>query len=609
MQKPLYNVHGESMSWADDIRSRVSIADVVAGYARLKPSGQGKFVCLSPFKQETRPSFNIDVNKGVWYCFSTKQGGDVVKFIMLVENLEFLEALEFLGHKFGIPEPERPKGQASGALRAEGREALFKAYEAAATYYQNILLNTSMGAGARSYIEKRGLSNEIIRKYRLGATPGGYDMLCQELLKKGVRDADLISAGLAVRKKDGTGINDRFRNRLMFPISNHSGRIVAFGGRALDDDPAKYINSAGSPIYNKSEALYGLAEARKSIAALGYAVLVEGYMDVLALVQAGFENAVATCGTALTELHLKVLFRHTRDLLISMDGDSAGRDAAIRTAGIVLSGGAVPRIVELPDGKDPDDFIKENGSEKYAALLEHAPNPVEFMLNTLGANARLDAKSKEDVIKKIAPLVFAAPPIARAEFIRGIAGRLSLDAAIAESLIGMERTQRGARKTDGDSGEGMRRLLRDNRLLLEAGIIAGIFFNPNLYKIAAEKLTEDDFRSAAAKAAWRIVSSNSESAVWDGALLAMQPDVPEIGEFYGVLIDETIFPHHRDFRDRVDKLIAENSQPDTAAIEREIVEAESAGDYEKVAELAAKLFELRGTKSVQQESTNFSPPD
>ncbi len=590
------------MSWADDIRARVNIADVVADYARLKPSGPGKFVCLSPFKQETRPSFNIDANKGVWYCFSTKQGGDIVKFIMLVENLEFKEALEFLGHKYGIPEPERPKGAAGGGgLRAEGKEALYKAYEAAATYYQNILLNTSMGASARAYLEKRGVKSGVIRDFKLGATPGGRDMLCQELLKKGVKEKDLELAGLASRRRDGTGVDDRFRNRLIFPIANHAGRIHAFGGRALDDDPAKYINSANSPIYNKSEALYGLSEAKKSIAALGYAILVEGYMDVLALVQAGFENAVATCGTALTELHLKLLFRHTRDLVISMDGDGAGRDAAVRTAGIVLAAGVSPKVVQLPGGIDPDDFIKKHGREKFAALIESAVNPVRFLMGVLGANSAMDAKTKEESIRKLAPIVIAAPPIVKSEFIREIASSLSLDSAIVQSLIGMERSQRASKKSAADAGDGMRRLMRDGRLLLEAGIIAGILANPNLLKIAAEKLTEDDFSSATAKAAWRIVSTGSNETKWDAEILALQNEIPEIGEFYGVLIDDSFFPHHRDFRARIDKLVAENSQPDTAAIERKIVEAEAAGDYEKVAELAAKLYEMRGTPGSMNE--------
>jgi len=581
------------MSWADEIRARVDIADVVSEYSRLKPSGPGKHVCLSPFKQETRPSFNIDSNKGVWYCFSTKQGGDIVKFIMTIENLEFREALEFLGHKYGIPDPGMKKG-GKRAVRAEGREALYKSCEAAASFYHNILLNTSMGKGAKGYLEKRGISDETIKKFKLGATTSGWDTLSNELLKKGARENDLIAAGLSHKKRDGTGLIDAFRNRLMFPISNSSGRIIAFGGRALDDHPAKYINSSNSAIYNKSNALYGLSAARRAISEHKFVILVEGYMDVLALVQAGFENVIATCGTAMTEEHLRIVFRHTKDIVISMDGDDAGRDAAIRTAGIILRARALPRIIAMPEKTDPDDFIKSEGADAYRKRVEEATDPVTFLLDHLGVHASATSREKEAWIETLKPIVRAAPELVRDDFIRTIAGRLGIDQKLADALIGYAPRARGDSVESTDSSS--RELLRNPRLKIEAGVLAAIIHAPNLLNTALEYLIADDFSIPAARATWDIVSKGGEPETWDAAILELGEHVEGIGELYGILTDKAIFPHQQDFMERVKRLIGLKKKKAVAEIERAIADAESDGDWERVSELAMELARLRSAE-------------
>lgn len=579
------------MTWADDIRARVNVADVIGEYARLKPTGRTRFVCLSPFKNETRPSCNIDIEKGVWYDFSTKQGGDVVKFIMLIENLEYREALEFLGHKFNIADPGRSvKGE---AVRAEGREALYKSYEAATQYCENILWNTSIGAEARAYLEKRGVTNETARKFRVGAAGASWDALSTELLKKGARDTDLITAGLSLRKREGTGVVDAFRNRLIFPVSNPAGRIIAFGGRALDDHPAKYINSANSPIYNKSIVLYGLAAARRAIGTIGYAILVEGYMDVVSLVQAGFENTIATCGTALTESHLHVLNRYTREVVIAMDGDRAGRDAAVRTATIMIGEGAAPRIMRFPEGDDPDEHVKRNGTQAMQALIEKACDPVTFVLDNLNANASGSARDKEAWIEAVAPIVKASSHLTRKEHVRQIAGRLSLDAQIIDSMVGWERALISDVKEDSPRSLAK---LQDANFRLEASILSALMRQPSHIGTAKTELMSDDFSTPAARAVFEVFIKYANSNEWDGAILALDGEIEGIGEFYGLLTDEDLFPSHRDFADRIKRLISRRRNANATSVERELAKAEKAGDFVRVSELAKELSELKKRK-------------
>jgi DNA primase len=583
------------VDWASEIRAKVNIADVVAEYARLKPSGANKFTCLSPFKQETRPSFSIDAAKNVWYDFSTKQGGDVVKFVMLIENLEFREALEFLGHKYHIPDPGHPKK--GEGIRSEGREALFKAYDAAAIFYENLLWNTSHGDDARLYLEKRGVSKDIAKRFRLGATGAGWDAMSQELLKRGARESDLVAGGLAVRRKEGQGVYDAFRNRLIFPITNASGRIVAFGGRALDDNPAKYINSANSPIYNKSMALYGLSQARRAIGASGCVVLVEGYMDVVSLVQAGFENTVATCGTALTETHVQVLFRYTKNIVIAMDGDEAGRNAAVRTAALLIREGALPRIVVFTDSTDPDEFVKREGADALTQLIERAVDPVSFILDNLGAHANAASREQDEWIQAVAPLVRDATRLARDEFTRIIAEKLSVEAQVVNSLVGWQsgsdtRYERDA-QDDETSSTRRSKLLRSPRTRIEASVLSGVLRRPELLAIARETLVADDFGNPAARAVFETLAGMPNPRDWDSAILALDGEVEGMGELYGLLIDETLFPSPRDFPERVERLFALRRDDSTSRIEREIVEAEKAGDGERVAKLAGELTALK----------------
>ncbi|MEP0815096.1 MAG: DNA primase [bacterium] len=584
------------MAWADDIRSKVDIVDAIGEYVQLKPAGRAQWKACCPLHNETKPSFSVNAEKGVWYCFGCKKGGDVVKFIQEIESLDFREALEFLGHKYHIPDPGTPaagRTSGEGRLRAEGREALHRVHEEAAAFYHNILVNTSMGAEARRYLEKRGIGIEAWRKFMLGAATDGWEDLSRELLRKGARESDLLSAGLSSKRRDGTGVVDRFRNRIIYPIKNPSGRFAAFGARALGNEEPKYLNSSNSPIYNKSDALYWLSDAKRAIATLGYAVLVEGYMDVIALVQAGIENVVASCGTAMTEAHLKVLFRYTRNVVIAFDGDGAGRDAAVRTAALVVAAGAVPRIAQLPDGADPDDFVRKNGGGALRERIEKAVDPAAFVLDMLGANASGSAREKEEWIARLAPIASLAAPLIRAEFVRTIAGRLGIAAGAADALL-IAHAQTGGNPAARAAGAAGKSTLLSPRLMTEAAVLAGILREPaNLRTALDAGLSDADFETRAAKCAWRVLSSESDPARWDAALLSSEAGAEGAAELYGIITDAGRFPHQRDFAKRVERLISLRAASGEAAILRKLAEAEKAGDSESVARLARELAELR----------------
>ena len=339
------------------VLSAASIVDVVSGYTSLRKRG-ATYSGLCPFHQEKTPSFTVSADKGLYYCFGCGEGGDVVRFLERMENLSFAEAIEQLGERFGVPvEYEEGAGPDPGRKDRDAR--LLQALEKAATFYQRFLWETESGRAAREYLEKRGLGEEVCRTFRVGFSPDEWRGLHRRAAKEGFTDRELDDAGLLVRQAGKT--YDRFRGRLMFPLVDHRGRVLGFGGRTLKDETPKYLNSPEGPLYQKGHLLYGLYQARKAIADADEVVVVEGYTDVLGLVQAGVGNVVASMGTALTDAQIGLMMRFTGNVTFMFDADRAGTEAMLRSGELARGHSLRPMVAVLPGGRDPADVAVDGG--------------------------------------------------------------------------------------------------------------------------------------------------------------------------------------------------------------------------------------------------------
>ena len=391
----------------EEVRSRADIVEIVGSHVRLRRAGRN-FVGLCPFHNEKTPSFSVNAERGFFHCFGCGVGGSVFNFITRVEGLTFPEAVRSLAKKYGVTLPEH---DAAGPAAGE-REAMLKASEVAAEFFAHVLWNTTDGAMARDYLKSRGISVETARAFMIGYAPSRPASLAKALEKRGLREAG-VKVGL-IRKDGNVAIGaetyDMFRGRVMFPIRDAQGRAIAFGGRVLDARLPKYINSPESPLYSKTRTLYGLFEARQAISSSASsgkdrAILVEGYFDVIALWQAGFKEAVAGCGTALTVEQLRVLSRYTKNVIACFDGDAAGRKASMRALEIFLQAGLLGRGIFIPSGFDPDTFVRERGAAAFAELTEKSELLVDYFLSEQAGEARGSIAERARVAQRVAEML------------------------------------------------------------------------------------------------------------------------------------------------------------------------------------------------------------
>ena len=362
-----------------EIRDRVDIVEVVSGYLPLKRSGvnhQG----LCPFHQEKTPSFNVNSARQIFHCFGCGVGGNVFSFIMRMDGLSFPDAVRRLGEKVGI-EVEEEEVSPAEVRRREARERLARINEVAGSFYHQLLLDDAAGAPGRRYLRQRGYEGETVRAFQLGFAPEGWETLASHLAGKNFSAEDVRNTGLVRPGKQDRGDYDLFRNRLLFPIHDLQGRMVAFGGRVLDDSLPKYINSPETDVYHKGQILYGLYQARDAIRHSDTVLVVEGYFDVLALHRAGFSNAVATCGTALTPDHARLLKRYADKILLIFDEDAAGRQATFRAMDALLPSGLAVSVVAMPAGEDPDSLLKTRGEEGFRHCLDAARPVLEVFID------------------------------------------------------------------------------------------------------------------------------------------------------------------------------------------------------------------------------------
>lgn len=365
-----------SDSFLMEIKSRNDIESVVSPYVALKRRGSN-LVGLCPFHNEKTGSFTVYPQNGSFYCFGCGVGGDVVTFQMKIENVDYMEAVRMLADRCGLAMPQEGYDDSLQKLRLR----IYEANREAARFF-HASLHAREGKAGLDYLTGRGLSEAIIRRFGLGFAPDSWSALADHLHRKGFDDDLLAQADLVTRRKNGGGCFDRFRKRVMFPIIDLRGNVVAFGGRKLpdDDSPAKYINTSDTPVYKKSHTVYAMNLAKNSKAA--NLILCEGYMDVIALHQAGLDNAVAACGTSFTDEQAKLLSRYTKEIIVTMDADAAGQKSTDRTIGILNRTGVRVRVLRLPEAKDPDEYIRRFGPERFRGLLDGAGNDIEYQLQS-----------------------------------------------------------------------------------------------------------------------------------------------------------------------------------------------------------------------------------
>jgi len=353
----------------EEVKAAADIVEVVSDYVKLRRTGSN-FQGLCPFHNEKSPSFNVSPNLGIYKCFGCGESGDVISFVMKQDGVSFTEAIRSLGARFDVDVPE--ESQPENDERYREKEGIYHALAFAGRFFFKQLTENPEALEARKYLDKRGFTGQTVRKYGIGYAPAAYDTLLNAARKAGVNEHYLEQAGLIKFGRNGETAFDVFRSRIMFPIFNASGKVIAFGGRIMENVPVsdgrkapKYINSPQTLVYNKSEVLYGIHVAKNEIRKHREVILVEGYTDVLSMHQAGISNAVATSGTALTAEQLKVMHRYGETLLMIYDSDLAGQNAMSRSVDLALREGLDVRLLQLPDGEDPDSFVRRFGRDSF----------------------------------------------------------------------------------------------------------------------------------------------------------------------------------------------------------------------------------------------------
>lgn len=479
----------------NEIKYRNDIETAISQYVNLKRRGKN-LVGLCPFHSEKTPSFTVYPENGSFYCFGCGVGGDVFTFTGLIENLDYIESVKLLAERSGITLPQ--DGYDDSMQRLKKR--IYDINRDTARFFHAFLMSPG-GKWALDYLTGRGLTVKTIKHFGLGAAPDSWDALIHHLKEKGYTESDMLAANVIGKSQRGS-LYDRFRKRVMFPIINIRGNIVAFSGRAMpgeDKQGGKYVNTADTPVYKKSENLFGINFAKNVCSE--HVILVEGNMDVISLHQAGFENTVAPLGTAFTIEQANLLSRYTKEIVLMLDADAAGQKAVRRASELLENTGLSVRVVVVPDGKDPDEYIKKNGKERFAALLEGAVSDMEYKLLTAAKDINLDNEDgRLKYLAAAAEIIAASDDIMTRDIYIGRlsekygVSRTALNARI-EELRKRNRRQKQKKEisdiirpkyTKDDINPERRKSVKGTAA--EETLIAVLLKNPDFYKIAAEKL-------------------------------------------------------------------------------------------------------------------------
>ena len=469
---------GRFQAWLDELRSRTSLEEVVSEYVPLKQKGRRYWGCC-PFHNEKTPSFSVDTEAQMYYCFGCHKGGTVINFVMDMERMEFMDAVRLLAERAHMEVPAFSRRPGETRVTQDDRERMYEANRAAARYFYDLLW-TGEGAEALNYLYGRGLNDADIRRFGLGAAPKGWDGLFRHLTEAGFSEETLEKAGLIVRR-DGQSF-DMFRGRVMFPIINAQNRVVGFGGRVLGNGQPKYLNTSETPVFNKRRGLYALNMASKERDA-GRLVLVEGYMDTVSLRKYGVKGVVATLGTALTEEQARLMKRYAPEVWISYDGDSAGQKAALRALDILDAQDLPARVIDYPDGMDPDDFVKANGLQGFETLPRHDSTSYRMLRARDGLDLTMQDGMTQYALRCCAILKNVKNPVEMENHLRRLVNETGYDREILLRQIGVsapQAAQEPRRRMRAEAAPGDE-LLAERALIamLAAGLIPPALVKPS----------------------------------------------------------------------------------------------------------------------------------
>lgn len=507
-------------SFLQELKLRSDITEIASSYVNLKRHGRN-MVGLCPFHGEKTPSFNIYTENGSFYCFGCGAGGDVITFIMKIENLDYVEAVKFLAQRAGMEMPENTYDDSLSKLRMR----IYEANREAARFFHATLLS-QRGQCGLNYLRGRALSDRTIRHFGLGFADDDWNSLCNHLKNKGFSEYEIYSANLAFKRKNGNGIYDRFVNRVMFPIIDLRGNVIAFGGRIMTDEKPKYLNTSDTPVFKKSENLFSLNNAKSS--GTRTLILCEGYMDVIALNQAGFTNAVATLGTALTNEQAVLMKRYADEVIICYDADGAGQKATARAIDILRNAGLPIKILTVPSGKDPDEFIRskgENGPAAFKLLIEKCGNDIEYRLMKLKENYNLNTTDGKVAFLNEAVKIVATieSPIERDVFASKLCAELEIDKnAFLEQISKVKRRDRRENikketrqiqaELNGQSDKINREHYKKPRSSsAEEALLVYLINNPDYANSISERVTPDKFSNSLIKRYYEYVLSKIKS--------------------------------------------------------------------------------------------------
>ena len=576
--------------FAQTVKQQADIVKVIESYIRLRKAGAQRFTGLCPFHKEKTPSFSVHAGQQFFYCFGCQATGDVFSFVGKIENVGFPESVRIVAQKCGIPLPKREFSSPEEAAGARLRTKLLELHETAAAWFEEQLRGPG-GALAREYLAGRGLSDEGIRKFRIGYAPDSFNALRDRL--SGMADQEALRAsGLFSSKEQGDGgqgpIYDRFRKRVMFPIANEGGRVIAFTARTLetgDKAGAKYINSPETPLYSKGQVLFNLDKAKPAIRALEFALLVEGQMDCISVFLAGIQNVIATSGTAFTEQQVAILKRHTSNVIVNFDPDTAGANAAEKSIALLTEEGFAVKIVTLEGGLDPDRFIRERGVEAYKEALRESRRQADYLIERArmlfpGASAEQKVKAMNFLLPHIRRM---PETLAREQFAADAAQKLGIGSAVLREELRQAALRRRERVE-----ERAPKLTEVEKVLLRALAVT----DPDGAEarlLATEALTNNAawFEHLGAFGAMRELASRAAKDPMDAVV-----DPGQRALLAEALLGENRPPEVNEVESAVQEVEERGIESRLRDLRAQIAEAERTGDFPGLAVLTQKKLDL-----------------
>ena len=502
--------------FVDKLRSQADIVSIVAEYVPLQKKGRNYWGCC-PFHQEKTPSFSVAPEKNFFYCYGCQAGGDVFRFLMRIESIGFVDSIKLLAQKLGVPVPEKQQSEEERAREKE-REEILRANELARDFYSACLTKSALGINALAYLARRGLTVDQAQEFRLGFAPDDWDKCAKALQKRGIAPDILVKAGLALPRPQ-SGVYDRFRNRIMFPIEDIRGRVIGFGGRVMDDTQPKYLNSPETPVFNKRKVLFNLSRAYRAIKQAGFAVVVEGYMDAIALASNGIDNVVASLGTAFTPEQSRMLLHYAPEIVFAYDSDSAGQNATLRALSVVRSSGAIVKVASFPDGKDPDEVLRKHGPELVRQRLQSAAGLLDFQMEQALAGVDYsDLTGKVAVVGRAVPYLALADNLVEVDtHIARLAEKLAID---ENSIRGELRRQRGQNIPQRPVAVQVKRGADSKLAIAEEIVLRQLLELPNSFEAVKDQLSPQLFQAGPRRVLAEVI--------WQSFLAGIQPSPAEL---------------------------------------------------------------------------------